>query len=155
MPCENDPSPRDASATDWERALDLWEAQIAEAAQPFSPPEGWWEESFAHTPSPSEQKGHRCGEKQMLMLVAYDIADPKRLSKVARHCEDWGMRIQYSIFECRLEAGAFDEFWEGLLELIDEEDDRVTAYRICVACAREVRDAGAQTHSEKVVAYVF
>ena len=35
-------------------------------------------------------------------LVAYDIADPKRLRKVARACEDFGLRRQYSVFFCRL-----------------------------------------------------
>lgn len=65
------------------------------------------------------------------------------------------MRIQYSVFECRLEASAFHAFWEGLLDLIDEDEDRITAYRVCLNCAREIRDAGLQTHSEKVVAYVF
>jgi CRISPR-associated protein Cas2 len=31
-------------------------------------------------------------------LVAYDIADPRRLRKVARACEDFGMRRQFSVF---------------------------------------------------------
>jgi len=145
------------SGTDWEQALADWESQAREAERALAEaaPEGWWEQAFAHRPSPSEQRGHRCGEKQMLMLVAYDIADRKRLVQVAKLCEDWGVRVQYSIFECRLEAGSFDRFWSELLELIDEEEDRVTAYRVCVSCAREIRDAGVQTHSEKVVAYVF
>jgi CRISPR-associated protein Cas2 len=29
-------------------------------------------------------------------LVAYDIADPKRLRRVARACEDFGLRKQFS-----------------------------------------------------------
>lgn len=91
----------------------------------------------------------------MLTLVAYDITDPKRLHKVAILCEDFGMRIQYSVFECRLEADRFDVFWNRLTDLIDPETDRVTAYKICNACAKDVRDAGVQTHSEKAVAYVF
>ena len=31
-------------------------------------------------------------------LVAYDIADPRRLRKVARACEDLGLRRQFSVF---------------------------------------------------------
>lgn len=91
----------------------------------------------------------------MLTLVAYDITEPKRLTKIAHHCEDYGVRIQYSIFECRLEADAFEQFWNELLELIDPATDRLLAYKICLACAREVRSAGTQVHHEKVVAYVF
>ena len=37
-------------------------------------------------------------------LVAYDICDPNRLRKVAKICEDFGMRRQYSVFVCRLAA---------------------------------------------------
>lgn len=91
----------------------------------------------------------------MLTLIAYDITNPKRLHKVARLCEDYGMRIQYSVFECRLEADRFDSFWDSLVDLIDDKSDRVTAYKVCASCSKEVRDAGVQMHSEKAVAYVF
>jgi CRISPR-associated protein Cas2 len=90
----------------------------------------------------------------MLSLVAYDITDPKRLHQVAKVCEDWGVRVQYSVFECRLEADAFDRFWADLRSEIDESQDRLVAYRICVNCARDIRSAGAMVTSEKVVAYV-
>jgi hypothetical protein len=33
-------------------------------------------------------------------LVAYDISDPRRLRKVARAREDFGLRRQYSVFSC-------------------------------------------------------
>jgi len=106
-------------------------------------------------PTPSEQRGHKCGEKQMLTIIAYDITNNKRLSKVARLCEDYGMRIQYSVFECRLESGTFEYFWLELEELIDPTVDRIVAYKVCASCAREVHAAGTQENSEKVVAYVF
>ncbi len=125
------------------------------AQNPFAPPEGWWENAFRLVLSPSEASGHRCGTRQMLTLIAYDITEPKRLHKVAVLCEDFGMRIQYSVFECRLEADRFDIFWNRLNDLIDPTSDRVTAYTICLACARNIRDAGIQHHSEKAVAYVF
>lgn len=121
----------------------------------LTPPEGWWEQAFVNLPSFSESCGHPCGNRQMLALVAYDITDPKRLVKVAKLCEDFGFRIQYSVFECRLEAGAFDRFWTSLTDLIDQGEDRVVAYRICANCSREVRDAGMQVHSAKAIAYVF
>lgn len=121
----------------------------------IAPPDGWWEAAFGLRISPSEAAGHRCGHKQMLILVAYDISEARRLHKVAKLCEDYGMRIQYSFFECRLEMDRFDEFWNQLICLIDAASDRITAYKICSACSREIRDAGVQCHSEKVIAYVF
>jgi CRISPR-associated protein Cas2 len=91
----------------------------------------------------------------MLTIVAYDITEPKRLKQIAKFCEEWGVRIQYSIFECRLEADRFDDFWLELLERIDPATDRVVAYKVCAACAKEILSAGQQQHHEKVVCYVF
>ena len=41
----------------------------------------------------------------MLVLVSYDVAmqderGPKRLRRVAKTCQDYGQRVQYSVFEC-------------------------------------------------------
>lgn len=93
----------------------------------------------------------------MLMVVAYDITDARRLRQVAKHCEDYGIRVQYSVFECRLEAGHFEEFWCGMMDLIDPEEDRIVAYRICAACAAEIRSGGIMqnTEQQKAVCYVF
>lgn len=105
-------------------------------------------------PTASDLSGHRCGAHQMLTLVAYDITDPKRLHRAAVICEDWGLRVQYSVFECRLEAAAFDRFWTALSHVIDPKTDRLVAYKICAQCAREIHDLGLQPHNEKVIAYV-
>ncbi len=90
----------------------------------------------------------------MLTLVAYDISDQKRLAKVARVCEDFGVRVQYSIFECRLEEAEFTEFWLQLLGEIDEEEDRLVAYKIDARCAKETLTAGRMVCSEKVLCYL-
>ncbi len=125
------------------------------ATQPTPvPPTGWWEEAFTLKPNASDLSGHRCGQHQMLSLIAYDITEPKRLQKIAKICEDWGVRVQYSVFECRLEAAAFDRFWEELRSQVDETTDRLVAYKICLNCARDIRSAGKMVNSEKVVAYV-
>ena len=159
MPAHRDSPPFDPA--DWRQALACWAAQVprAPALNPHEPasriPLGWWEEAFAHRPSPSEQRGHPCGAHQMLTIVAYDITEPKRLGKIARFCEDHGMRVQYSVFECRLEADRFDAFWAGLQQIMDPATDRLVAYKVCAACAAEIRSAGTQVHQEKVVAYVF
>lgn len=90
----------------------------------------------------------------MLAVVAYDISDPKRLHQVAKTCEDFGVRVQYSIFECRLEEREFDLFWEKVTAEIDPHEDRMVAYKIDARCARETRTAGTMVCSEKVVCYL-
>ena len=99
---------------------------------------------------PNRAKG--VGHRGTYTIVAYDITDHRRLQHVAKICEDYGMRVQYSVFECRLEADKFDRFWNDLLATIDSSTDRLVAYKVCVACARDIRSAGTQTHQETVVA---
>ncbi len=91
----------------------------------------------------------------MLTLIAYDITEHKRLAKVARLCEDYGVRVQYSVFECRLESNRLADFWLELEELIDPATDRIVAYRICASCAKEILSAGTMQNTSKVIAYVF
>ena len=114
------------------------------------PPISWWHEAFA--PLPYERSAP--GEKEMLSIVAYDISNPKRLAQVARICEDYGVRVQYSIFECRLEEGDFEEFWLKLLDEIDEDEDRVVAYKVDAKSAKQTLTAGTMVCSEKVVCYI-
>lgn len=90
----------------------------------------------------------------MLTLIGYDISDPKRLARVARLCEDFGVRVQYSIFECRLEESEFTEFWLHLLEEINDHEDRIVAYKIDARCAKETMTAGTMVCSEKVLCYL-
>lgn len=147
------------SADDWTRALAGFapapdRSNRAGGVRHF---DGWWEQAFKDRPTKSEEQGHACGEDEMLMIVAYDISSPERWRHIAKHCEDYGVRVQYSVFECRLQAEEFDRFWEELRDLIDPTADRLVSYRICCRCARDVRTAGVQevTSDAKPVAYVF
>jgi len=110
----------------------------------------WWFEAFSQLPYESSPPG--VGE--MLTLVAYDICDPKRLNRVAKVCEDYGVRVQYSVFECRLDENEFTDFWLTLLEEIDEDEDRVVAYKIDARCAKETLTAGTMVCSEKTMCYL-
>lgn len=155
------------SFKDWDSAIHGWKEESTrrkteetekEHERLFSSgSDGWWQKAFRDQPSSSERRGHACGEKQMLILIAYDITNHKRLSQIAKHCEDHGVRVQYSLFECRLEADRFERFWMELNDLIDPKEDRLVAYRVCKNCAGEIREAGVMktTSGTQVVAYVF
>jgi CRISPR-associated protein Cas2 len=110
----------------------------------------WWFEAFDQVPYEKSPPG----EKEMLTVMAYDIADPKRLARVAKVCEDYGVRVQYSVFECRLDEDEFTDFWLKLLEEIDEDEDRMVAYKIDARCAKETLTAGTMVCSEKAVCYL-
>lgn len=58
-------------------------------------------------------------------LVCYDIAEPKRLRKVAKICESYGSRIQFSVFESSLSPPMLAAFKAELDGLINHDDDQV------------------------------
>jgi CRISPR-associated protein Cas2 len=75
-------------------------------------------------------------------LVAYDIADPKRLRKVARACEDFGLRKQYSVFFCRLSAVDLVRLRSRLYDVIDLDRDQVLFIPLCKRCAGLIEALG-------------
>lgn len=76
----------------------------------------------------------------MLVLIAYDIANKKRLRKVARLMEEYGVRVQKSVFECRLQPAQVDKLIERVKPKLKPREDRIHLYRICEAC--QARFAG-------------
>ncbi len=71
----------------------------------------------------------------MDFVVVYDIAvldnkDQRRLRSVAKTCEAYGIRVQGSVFECRLSHTALAQLTVDLENLIDPRRDSVYFYRI-------------------------
>lgn len=70
-----------------------------------------------------------------LWIIAYDIADPRRLRQLAKLMENAGQRVQHSVFACRLEYGEFLKLRHAVGEIVDEANDGVRYYPLCVWCA--------------------
>lgn len=111
----------------------------------------WFDEAFPRVPY---QRGKTPGARHMLTLIGYDIASQKRLAKVARTCEDYGLRVQYSFFECHLDDDSFETLWLRLLDLINEDEDRIVAYRIDSTSAKRTLTAGTMVCHEPAVCYL-
>lgn len=58
-------------------------------------------------------------------LVSYDIGNPKRLRKVARTLEGFGVRLQYSVFECPLDDMRLARLKAELQDLLNHDEDQV------------------------------
>lgn len=80
-------------------------------------------------------------------LVCYDISDPKRLRKVARACEDYGYRKQYSVFLCRLSATDFAKLRIRLYDLIKLDEDQVLFIPLCPRCVNGFETLGRSTEA--------
>ena len=93
--------------------------------------------------------------KHMLHLVAYDIRTPKRLRHVAKVCEDFGIRVEYSVFECDLSEDHFQTFWASLQNIIDPDEDCILAYKICGSCVTKIESMGAIVRPGKTLLYIL
>jgi CRISPR-associated protein Cas2 len=83
----------------------------------------------------------------MLVLVCYDIGDVagaggERLRQVAQACSDFGSRVQFSVFECRLDEAKWVKLRARLLGLFDEEKDSLRFYILCEKDERRVEVHG-------------
>ena len=58
-------------------------------------------------------------------LVSYDIANPKRLRRVAKTMEGFGVRLQYSVFECPLDDLRLAELKTELHPILKHDEDQV------------------------------
>jgi CRISPR-associated protein Cas2 len=70
----------------------------------------------------------------MDVLVAYDIetttlAGQRRLARVAKICEGYGIRVQYSLFECRLTEADLARLQIELEDVLDTHADHIRFYR--------------------------
>lgn len=73
--------------------------------------------------------------KNLLVLVTYDVSTSseggqKRLRKVAKVCQNYGQRVQNSVFECVVDAAQFEMMKNELKKLIDETNDSLRFYRL-------------------------
>jgi CRISPR-associated protein Cas2 len=78
-----------------------------------------------------------------LLIVAYDIADDRRRSRVARELEAIGDRLQESVFQIPRRIGLCpDAVLARLRPLIDAAQDRIDVFTQCRHCARAAAAAG-------------
>lgn len=63
-------------------------------------------------------------------LIAYDIADGKRLYRVHKQVEAYAIGGQKSFYECWLTPHELAKFKENLTAMIDNTEDRVFIYQL-------------------------
>jgi CRISPR-associated protein Cas2 len=78
----------------------------------------------------------------MNLVIAYDIRDPRRLLRIAKIMEDYGTRVQRSIFEAHLPAPVFRAMRLRVEEVIAPEEDGVKYFHLCRKCMGTVEVLG-------------
>ena len=83
------------------------------------------------------------------MLITYDVATGdsagrRRLRRIARLCQDFGQRVQYSVFECQVDPAQWSTLRSRLIEEIDGKVDSLRFYRLGANWRSRVEHAGAK-----------
>lgn len=86
---------------------------------------------------------------EMLTVITYDVntedpAGQRRLRKVARHCVNYGQRVQNSVFECVADAAEMVRIKNKLVELIDPEKDSLRFYYLGNKYQTKIEHVGAK-----------
>ncbi len=83
----------------------------------------------------------------MDIVVCYDVNTEtpdgrRRLRRVAKVCEAYGQRVQWSVFECSVNGVQFEAFVSRLADLIAPGRDSLRIYRLHGERAESVRVLG-------------
>ena len=70
----------------------------------------------------------------MRFVIAYDIANTKRRNKIANVLLNYGTRVQYSVFECRITKTQRIELGDKIDKIINSKQDIVSIYLQCNSC---------------------
>lgn len=71
----------------------------------------------------------------MTYVVTYDITENKIRNRLARYLEDYGLRLQKSVFVIQLERHALKKFLAGV-KGITGRHDQVAVFRLCAGCQK-------------------
>lgn len=78
-----------------------------------------------------------------MYVVSYDISNDRRRRKIAKELENYGTRVQYSVFECNLTRTRYGKLFKRLSELmLEEEEGSVRIYEICANCEKKIVTIG-------------
>ena len=83
----------------------------------------------------------------MIVVVAYDVNTEtthgqRRLRRMARICKDFGLRVQKSIFECKVADSQWVKLRHLLLKEMKAEEDSLRFYFIDEAAQKKTEHHG-------------
>ena len=85
----------------------------------------------------------------MMVLVSYDVSTvdkrgQARLRKVAKACEDYGVRVQNSVFECVVDPAIWVALKARLEDIYDPDQDSLRFYYLGANWKRKIEHVGAK-----------
>jgi CRISPR-associated protein Cas2 len=96
----------------------------------------------------------------MFVLVSYDVntedaAGRRRLRNIAKICQNWGQRVQYSVFECLVDPAEWAGLRNRLCGMMNPEKDSLRFYFLGANWKRRVEHVGAKPTLDQEGPLVF
>jgi CRISPR-associated protein Cas2 len=89
-----------------------------------------------------------------LYVIAYDIPNDRRRTKVLKTLRGFGKWTQFSVFECFLSAKELVLLHERLRKQIRPDEDSVRFYPLCQTCCGKVESVGGPKPEDPVTVIV-
>ncbi len=85
----------------------------------------------------------------MMVLISYDVATQtadgrRRLRRIARLCENYGQRVQFSVFECLVDPAQWTGLRAALCAEMDTGHDSLRFYFLGANWKKRVEHVGAK-----------
>jgi CRISPR-associated protein Cas2 len=84
-------------------------------------------------------------------VIAYDIPEDKRRTKVHKILLGYGKWTRYSLFECFLSRRDLLHLQAKLEQYLVETEDSVRFYPLCAVCVKKVETVGGQPPTEDIL----
>jgi CRISPR-associated protein Cas2 len=84
-----------------------------------------------------------------MVLIAYDVntettQGKRRLREISKKCEDFGQRVQNSVFECLIDFSQWPVLKHDLINIIDDKTDSLRFYFLGSNWERRIEHVGAK-----------
>jgi len=78
------------------------------------------------------------GRTPLFIVVAYDISDDRRRTRLHKRLKGYGKAVQYSVFECIVSEQGLRKLKQTVLETIKRDEDLVRYYSLCQSCCAKI-----------------
>ncbi|MEQ3108735.1 CRISPR-associated endonuclease Cas2 [Bacteroides salyersiae] len=76
--------------------------------------------------------------KKTFCVIAYDIKEDRKRARVSKILEKYGIRVNFSVFECMFTDIQLLQVQEKIKKILDKRSDTVIYYPICVNCYTKI-----------------
>ena len=92
---------------------------------------------------------------KQFIVIAYDISNDRRRTRLHKRLLDYGTPVQYSVFECLLDGEQLEKMKRAVRKAIRPRLDQVRYYYLCQDCLKKVEvSSGPEVLSEQEVIVV-